>query len=161
MRRRLTAEEVAERKQAAGSGALNDERGASMFDAAVADARRVVAEDEPCPSVHVLLGLHAVFHEKVYGILPTEMRGRMWYAALAAAKGMLTREFAGDPDAGLAFVAWAWSREDAREQRRRAERAEDGGRRLGWALLFGRASAGMVGDWRAAVSRKRGSARTA
>lgn len=157
-RRPLTDEEMAERR--AQQVPMSDRAGSAQLDLAVAKARRLVAdkrEDAAPETAAVLVGLHAVFAESCYGALPDELRGRGYFAAHAAMRSLVAEEFPGE--VGLAdcaaFLAWAWAREIAREKQRRAEAKEDGGRRLGWALVFGKARL-VLGDWKVAMQRRRG-----
>lgn len=142
---------------------ISDRSGGHAFDAAVRKAELLVrsSEQDAAPAdATTLLGLHAVFHRECYGALPDDLRGKSFFAALANAKSLLAREFPGET--GLAdaasYLAWAWQREIARERRRRAEQDEAGGRRLSWQLVFGRGGH-VLGDWRAALERRRGSRR--
>lgn len=156
-RRPLSEEDLAQRRSDVVP--LSDRSGAAQFDLAVAKARRLIAaKGDGAPETEaVLLGLHAVFSETAYGVVPEELRGRGYYAALAALRSLLASEFEGE--AGLAecasYLAWAWAREIARERQRRAEAKEDGGRRLGWQLVFGRGRL-VLGDWKVAMQRRRG-----
>jgi len=142
---------------------ISDRSGGAAFEAAIRKAELLIRSAEPDASpadASTLVGLHAVFHRECYGSLPEDLRGKAFFAALASAKAMVAREFG--EETGLAdaasYLAWAWQREIARERRRRAEQDEAGGRRLSWQLVFGRGGH-VLGDWRAALERRRGARR--
>lgn len=86
-----------------------------------------------------LLGLYAVLHEKVYGVLPDELADD-WYPASATAKKFLeTNQGRFDIPA---FMRWVWQRE-----RRSREQNPEREFRVGWRYQF---SQKLVTDYRVA-----------
>lgn len=84
-----------------------------------------------CPAE--LLGLYAQLHQSVYDVPPVDL-DKEWVPALSAAKSLMQREFANDPEQVVEFLRWVWRRERAREKRRIAE--QKAGWRIGWKFQF-------------------------
>lgn len=86
---------------------------------------------EPDRASH-LVGLYAVLHQHVYGVLPLELE-EQFLAACSSATALVKNDFAGDFAAAQAFIAWCWVRE-----KRRAKRRSEGDEinRPGWRLQF-------------------------
>ena len=97
-----------------------------------------------------LVGLYSLLHERVYGVIPDELDGPAYFAAVAAAARTCTT--LGGAEKVFEFIRWTWKREDQREQKRRDENS--GGGRIGWRLQF---SPAMITDYR--VAQERASAR--
>lgn len=86
------------------------------------------------------VALYWILHTHVYSIEPSELRGKAWTAACLMASRLLAKDFGGDHDRLVSFLAWAWKR----EKKAHARGGEDR-RRLGWRLQF---SAGLATDYR-------------
>lgn len=143
MRRPLTRAEVADRVQdlAAGSEAA----GRAQYEIARAEGEAIVKDPESkCSSARSLVGLYAALHAGTYGSDPEELRGPLFFAALAAAKKFATEEFSGQYDSVVGFVAWAFRR----------DRERGAARRLTWRHLFA-APRYLYSDWLARTSRAR------
>jgi hypothetical protein len=95
-----------------------------------------------------LVGLYSLLHERVYGVIPDELDGPAYFAAVAAAGRTMTT--LGSAEKVFEFIRWTWKREDHREQKRRDEHAD--GSRIGWRLQFAPA---MITDYRVAQERAR------
>lgn len=95
------------------------------------------------------VALYAKLHLKVYGAEAEEMGPQDRLAAVSSAGRCLATQFEGDGDLMADFVVWAWQREDGREKWRRE--TGNGGRRLGWRLLF---SSTLVADYRVEAARR-------
>ena len=96
-----------------------------------------------------LVALYAQLHDHVYGVDSEEISDkRRWGTACVDAACMLEREFHGNVEAAVKFVAWVWGRE--KKARARANGREM--RRLGCRLQF---SAGLVNDYRVAIQAAR------
>jgi hypothetical protein len=89
-----------------------------------------------------LVGLYALCHDHVYGVMPEELRAA-FPAAVASAAKLLREDFSGDVSRAVVFVRWVWARENARERRRTAG---EGAFRIGWRLMF--ASRALLTDWK-------------
>ena len=93
----------------------------------------------------VFIGLYAICHRLVYGVLPLELKEQAEFRqASRSALTCLHAHFDDDCDAFATFVRWAWKREEGR-----AKYAKEQGwdrKRMGWRLLF---SAHTVTDYRA------------
>jgi hypothetical protein len=106
--------------------------------------------DWPSATPAHLVELYDWCHEKVYGVaspelnMPDERLG-----ACSAARSLLTKEFGGDSTAAVAFLRWAWAREEGREKWARQNQKERG--RLAWRTLF--SGRGVLGDYRVAAAR--------
>lgn len=87
-----------------------------------------------------LVALYVQLHAHVYGVQPTELRGKTWTAACLMASRLLEREFTGDTARFVAFIAWTWKCERKAHARGNPDR-----RRLGWRLQF---SPALVTDYR-------------
>lgn len=101
-----------------------------------------------------LVALYEKLHEAVYGVLPAELDGKNWALASAAAGRLVEKDFGGDPSKAVAFMRWAWRREQGRERWRR-ENGRDGSR-IGWRLQFG---GSMLTEYRISVARNPGGAK--
>lgn len=95
------------------------------------------------------VALYFRLHQHVYKVDPVELRGKVWTAACLMASRLLEREFSGDLERMVSFIAWAWSRERKAHAKSNGDR-----RRLGWKLAF---SPMLVTDYRViAVSQRAG-----
>lgn len=98
------------------------------------------------------VALYALFHKHVYGVHSGELIGKTWTAACLMAARILDREFAGDVDRFVSFIAWSWRRE------KRAHARSDGDRRrMGWRLQF---SPALVTDYRVQLAKEQEGRRT-
>lgn len=127
--------------------------------ASKAQVERAVQGFEACRSERTwgsmepthFLGLYVVCHRRVYGTDPADLFAA-WAGAVGAVKAMLGHEFAGNPARLVAFLQWAWAREQMREKQRRSSGGAD--YRLAWRCLFVRqAAAGILTDWRTHLAR--------
>lgn len=98
------------------------------------------------------VGLYSLFHNHVYGVVPGELTGKAWTAACLMAARILDREFAGDLNRFVSFIAWTWRREKRAHARATGDR-----RRMGWRLQF---SPSLVTDYRVELARDRDGQRT-
>lgn len=113
----------------------------SEFEKAVLDARArwLSKEEDPWGTAQAgtFVGVYAVCHEKVYGVLPEELRELSTFRmAHAAAKKMLLDDFGDDPEDFLVFIRWCWV--DEKRQYEKAMARDEAGlrRRIGWRLQF-------------------------
>lgn len=118
-----------------------------------------VSADGAVTNAPELVALYAALHHAVYGVFPGELQGKTWVYACAAAKRLVTEQFAGDYDAAREFLRWVWQREQGREKWRRENLGKKGGSanasgRIGWALQFARQA--LVTDYRTAQNRELG-----
>lgn len=86
---------------------------ASSFDKALESFKERAFGTASSPSELVLA--HARCHEYVYGSIPSDTRTQ-FTAATAAMRAFSAREFDGDADRTLAFIRWAWRREQRLKQ---------------------------------------------
>lgn len=115
-----------------------------------AEARSKSGEWVGCTST-ILVGLYAVMHRTVYGIVPEELNVKSeMQRASAAARKIVTDFFGGDADDMVEYMIWA-----AKRAKSRKEWAVANGRdvvRLAWRFMF---SASSVSDYRVEMSAKR------
>lgn len=96
----------------------------------------------------VFVGLYAVCHRLVFGVLPLELEEQAQFRlASKLALGCLHDYFDDDGDAFASFVRWAWKREEGRARYAREQGWDR--KRMGWRLLF---SAHTVTDYRASTA---------
>lgn len=89
------------------------------------------------------VGLYCIMHEKLYGVVPEEVRENYKQAVFAASR-MFRHEFKEDPKAMLHYVRWVWQRERKRNQTRETDF------RISWRFHFGRT---LLSDYRVASKR--------
>lgn len=94
-----------------------------------------------------LVALYEQLHRHVYGVPASELRGKVITAARLMAARLLEREFGGDVERMVSFIAWSWKR----EKRAHARGGEDR-RRMGWRLQF---SPSLVTDYRVHLAGER------
>lgn len=145
MRRPLTRAEVADRVLSMSS--RSDAGGTALYELALEEGKKIIADDSAkCESARALVGVYAALHVGTYKSEPEEIRSRMIFAALAAAKKLVAEEFSGDYERAVDFVAWAFAR----------ERGKAEPRRLTWRHLFGTPRY-IFSDWLARKGRKKAS----
>jgi hypothetical protein len=90
-----------------------------------------------------LVALYDKLHAAVYGVASDlDRKSRMF--ASSAATAMVKRDFQNDMSAAVRFMRWVWTREQAREEWRRANKRD--GQRIGWRLQF--CFGALVADYR-------------
>lgn len=122
------------------------------LEVALADLARVFPGGAPADGFapRHLVALYAKLHESVYGARPEELvDGKSFFAATSAAEKLVRVDFAGDMDAALDFLRWAWRREQRREPTRREQ---GGGSRIGWRFQF--AARVLLTDYRVDLGRR-------
>jgi hypothetical protein len=104
--------------------------------------------------------LYCWCHAKVYGVQPAELElkdslteagKRERVAAVSAARALIVNAFGGDVVEAVAYVQWAWGREQEREDWARKNGKTRG--RLAWRALF--SGRGILGDYRVEQARVR------
>ena len=120
------------------------------LEVALDDARRrAESGDWGDASGKTFVGLYALCHERLYRVLPEELREASPYAGAARAAGAMLRDrFGGDAGEMAGFVRWVWLREKGRHEWARRESKDRN--RLSWMLQF---SARLLTDYRAAGGR--------
>ena len=58
-----------------------------------------------------LVALYAWCHNDLYGVMPVEMKPRIWLEARRAAKRLVSQEFDNNMAKVIAFFRWVWARE--------------------------------------------------
>lgn len=100
-----------------------------------------------------LVALYWLCHERVYDVPPMEIdKAATWEMVMKQAGSMVKRHFDDDMERAITFMRWVWTREQGREQWRRANSRD--GQRLTWRNQF--AQDYLITDWRAAAMRARG-----
>src|SRR3990172_8529604 len=98
-----------------------------------------------------LVGLYAICHRMIYGIIPQELCEKaLFNIAAKLAAVALHKHFDDDPSAAAAFVKWSWEREKRRDTWAREKMIDRA--RLSWKLQF---SATLVTDWRVNAADRR------
>ena len=91
-----------------------------------------------------LVGLYALCHRLIYGIVPDELQELpTFHAAAKLAKAITHAHFADDFASSAVFVKWCWEREKRKDTWARRNGIDRN--RMSWRLQF---SASMVTDWR-------------
>lgn len=127
------------------------ERKRPAIELAVEDASKRAKEgdwDEAQPKT--LVGLYALMHRMIYGVMPEELTDTSTFnRAIRLAGSFMRREFGGDADATADFIVWTWEREEWREKRA----AETGGNRgrIGFGLQF---SKSVLTDYKTSQARR-------
>lgn len=99
----------------------------------------------------ILVGLYALLHEKVYGILPTELEEKQEFKRAAGnARRLLDSSFNGDGDAFVEFAKWVWKREEGRIKWSKSVNRERN--RFAWRFAY---CASAVTDYRVEMSGRR------
>lgn len=99
------------------------------------------------------MGLYALCHEMVYGVLPSELEEvRLFRLASREAARLLRSSFGGDVDSAVEYLKWVWGREKGRVQWAASQSPPKERGRLGWRLSFSEA---FVTDYRVAQASKR------
>lgn len=122
------------------------------LEVALADARRRAVTGEWGGSKgRTFVGLHAMCHRMVYGVVPSELEQLSLFNAAAkmAAKAM-HELFADDPEAFAAFVRWSWEVEKRKNTWAQSKSIDR--RRLGWRAQFSRS---LETDYRIDLKRRR------
>lgn len=98
-----------------------------------------------------LVGLYALCHEMIYGVVPEELFAIAEYrtAAKVAAR-MMHENFNDDPSEVAAFIRWSWEREKRKNNWAQAKGFDR--KRLGVRWQF---SLGLLTDYRIARSQKK------
>lgn len=81
-----------------------------------------------------LLVLHCELFNKIYKFEALDTYGKMRTHAVFAVANLLKTAFNGDVEKIVAYVKWVWTREEEREEYRKAN--GKGGQTLGWKLVF-------------------------
>jgi hypothetical protein len=112
---------------------------------ALDDARRRAGSGEwEGAKGSTLVGLYALCHQLIYGIVPEELRELPAFRGAAKqAAGFVHAHFGDDYGAAAAFVKWAWER----EKKKHVWALKNGAtrNRMSWRLQF---SASLLTDWR-------------
>lgn len=103
------------------------------------------AKDWRLASDAAVLGLYSLLHLRVYGVLPAELDGPDYRAALSRAKFVCTQL---TPQGAYSLVRWTWKRAESQEQSRKDD--ADNGFRIGWRYQF---SASMITNFKVAQAR--------
>lgn len=122
------------------------------LDVAIRDARHRAATGEwDGTKGSTLVGLYAMCHEMIYGVVPEELKNLGLFRAAARNSARALHEvFADDIVKCIEFVRWTWERE-----KRKNAWAQSNGvdrNRMSWKWQF---SAGMVTDYRVSLQQKR------
>lgn len=97
------------------------------------------------------IGLYALCHEMVYGVVPDELYEQQTFRAAAKfALKVLRDRFEDDADQCAAFMRWSWEREKRKHTWAQANGLDRN--RLGWKLQF---ATTMLTDYRVALSQKK------
>lgn len=122
------------------------------IDIAIDDAKRRASSGEWSWSKGAtFLGLHALCHKMIYGIIPDELYvSGVYRAASRMAAKALHELFDDDADAMAAFVRWSWEREKRKHTWALANGVDRN--RLSWKWQFSR---GLLTDYRIAIQQKR------
>ncbi len=118
------------------------------FDRSVERGRAIMGSGDAPQSAADLVGLYAVLHEHVFGVLPLELKQDYGAAAASAAK-LVRDEFKDDYAAAERFVAWCWKRTKQSAKRKKAD--GDDPFRPGWRIQF--KSRAWLTDYKAAGKR--------
>ena len=120
---------------------------ASVFDRARVEVEEMMRSGEWAGvGARHLVALYAVMHERVYGVEAIELGPTERYNASMMAAGLVKRAFAGSYVDAVAYMRWAWEREEGRLDWLRSKNRELG-RRIGTKLMFG---GSLVTDYRVA-----------
>jgi hypothetical protein len=122
----------------------------SALEVAIRDAKyRASSGEWESAKGATFVGLYAMCHQMVYGVVPSELtQPALFRSAARLAVKALHEQFDDDPGELAAFVRWCWERE-----KRRSTWAQSSGvdrNRLSWKWQFSRS---METDYR--ISRKR------
>lgn len=122
------------------------------FELAVRDAeRRAESGDWTKATGKTLVGLYALCHRMIYGVVPAELDDKVTMKIAAKmARGQLHRHFDDDVDAAVEFIKWAWEREKSRENYALANGRTRS--RMGFRWQFGDA---IVTDFRVDLERSK------
>lgn len=117
----------------------------SAVDVALDDARRRAASgDWETAKGSTLVGLYALCHQMIYGVVPSElMQDSVFRIAAKLAAKQMHELFRDDPTEVAAFVRWAWEREKGRVAWAQSKSIDRN--RMGWKAQFSRA---METDYR-------------
>ncbi len=122
----------------------------AAFERAMDSARELVNHGTLSDDRRLLVGLYAISHETVYGAVPQELE-RDFMAARSSAAKLIRDEFEGNIAAAIHFVRWCWSREQARERKRKATKTQSDFR-ISWRFQF--VSRSLLTDYRVEGSRR-------
>ena len=124
----------------------------SPLEVAVDDAsRRAESGDWEGAKGSSFIGLYALCHRMVYGILPCELQELGCFRAAAKQAALVAHTaFGDDPSEMAEFVRWAWEREKARAKWARSQHFDRN--RMGWRMQFSR---GLETDYRVAKAQRR------
>lgn len=99
-----------------------------------------------------LVGLYAVCHRNVYGVIPVELENPAEFSmASRAAATILHTRFDDDVPATAIFIRWLWKREKERVEWARTQKRDRN--RMGWRMQF---SDRAVGDFLVARAAHKG-----
>lgn len=124
----------------------------TQVDVAMRDAKRRAASGEWDGSKgSTFIGLYAMCHEMVYGVIPDELYSAgIFKAAARNAANAMHEMFEDDPVKVVVFMRWAWARE-----KRKHEWAQQQGfdrNRMSWKWQFAR---NLLTDYRISLTQKR------
>jgi hypothetical protein len=147
-----TAAFVAQFEKEKGPRTRTRAKALAPIEVAMDDAkRRAASGDWSAAKGSSFVGLYAICHHMIYGVVPDELfQAGVYKVAAKIAANALHDLFADDPDAMAAFVRWCWVRE-----KRKHNWALGNGfdrNRLGWKWQFSRA---LLTDYRVSTSQKR------
>jgi len=129
----------------------------SKLEVSVQNAERRAVEGDWGEDVDgaVLVGLYAMCHRLVYGVLPLELeKAQEFRRAAGTAMTMLQRHFQGRAGDFVEFVKWAWAEEKRKHQWAVQQVPVVQRKRLLWQFLFVER---MLTDYRISINtRKRG-----
>lgn len=118
----------------------------ATFQSGVERAKQHITSRKSDLRASEIVYVYAVLHERVYGVLPLELRSEMGRASAAVAN-VIKNEFGGDPAGVIEFLRWTWARERDAFARREPENTF----RISWRYQFGRR---LMTDYRIALSRR-------
>ena len=114
-------------------------------------SRRAASGDWAGAKGGTLVGLYALCHRMVYGVLPGELEQvGLFRQACKQAASLMHELFSDDASAVAAFVRWSWEREKRRNAWAQSKQIERN--RLGWRAQFSRA---LETDYRVASKQRR------
>lgn len=97
-----------------------------------------------------LVGLYAMCHRMIYGVVPAELEDKVTMRiASKMARAQLHKHFDDDVDQAVEFIKWAWEREKSRENHAMATGRDRS--RMGYRWQF---SDSIVTDYRVELERR-------
>lgn len=124
----------------------------SPVEVALDDAKRRARSGEwEDAKAATLVGLYALCHQMVYGVVPSELKQvGLFRAATRMAKRMMHEYFDDDPSQVVELIRWSWEREKRKNTWAQSHAIDRN--RLSWKWQF---AASMETDYRIARTQKR------